>query len=117
MIAAKSSSLTVPLDCELADEADQRVALGVARGLTVADLLEHLRLHSGELGEIIVGGDAIIAAAGGADDELDDLLIALRVPAASTASAARTDLRAAGPWVAMAAKVFGTLPIAFLIWA
>jgi len=62
---------------ELADEADQRITLGVAGGLTLADLLEHLGLDAGELGEVVVGGDAIVAAAGGADDELDDLLIAL----------------------------------------
>jgi hypothetical protein len=57
---------------------------------------------------MVVGGDAVVAAAGGADDEFDDLLIGLgQGAAASTASAARTDFRAAGPWAAMAAKVFG----------
>jgi hypothetical protein len=65
---------------------------------------------------MVAGGHAVVAAAGGADDELDDLLIALGQPA-STVSAASTALSAAGPWAAMAAKVFGTLPIAFLIWA
>jgi len=62
---------------ELADEADQRIALGVARGLALANLLERVRLHASELGEMIMSGDAVIAAGGAADDELDDFLIAL----------------------------------------
>src|SRR5258708_4309235 len=40
---------------ELADEADQRIALGVAGGLTLADLPEHLGLHAGEPREVAVG--------------------------------------------------------------
>jgi hypothetical protein len=51
--------------------------LASAGGLRLADLLEHLGLHPGELGEMVVGGHAAVAAAAGADDELDDLLIAL----------------------------------------
>src|ERR1700694_2035952 len=52
---------------ERADEVDQRVALGVAGGLALAGRPEHLRLHAVELGEMAVGGDAVVAAAGGAD--------------------------------------------------
>src|SRR5258708_31537709 len=48
---------------ELADEADQRVALGISGGLTLADLLEHLGFHPGEPGEMVVGADAVVAAA------------------------------------------------------
>ena len=62
---------------KLSDEADQRVVLGIAVRVPVADLLQHPRLHAGELGEKVVSGDAVVAARDVADDELDDLLIAL----------------------------------------
>src|ERR1700753_767906 len=39
---------------ELADEADQRVALGIAGGLPLADLLKCLGLQAGEPGEVVV---------------------------------------------------------------
>src|SRR5215831_14887994 len=55
---------------ELADEANQCIALGIASGLALSDLLERLRLHAGELSQIIVRDDAVVAAASGADDEL-----------------------------------------------
>src|SRR5882672_3550042 len=39
---------------ELADEADQRIALGVTGGLAITDLLQHLGLQPGEPGKMIV---------------------------------------------------------------
>src|SRR6202020_608211 len=44
---------------ELADKSDQRVTLGKAGGPALPDLLERFRRHAGELGEIVVGGDAV----------------------------------------------------------
>ena len=46
---------------ELADEADQRVALGIAAGC-VADLLQYVGLQPGELAEMAVRGDAVVTA-------------------------------------------------------
>src|SRR5258708_32751080 len=40
-------------------------------------LFPYTTLFRSELGEMVVGGHAVVAAAGRADDELDDLLIAL----------------------------------------
>src|SRR5258708_33397592 len=44
---------------EIADEADQRVALGIAAGLPLPDLLERVRLHAGEPGQMGAGGNAV----------------------------------------------------------
>src|ERR1700747_841412 len=42
--------------CKLADEADQRIALGVARGVAVANALELVGLQSRKLAELAVRG-------------------------------------------------------------
>ena len=63
---------------ERASEADQRIAMDIARGLAIADLLELLRLQRCELAEQAVRGDAVFEAGDAADDQLDAFLIALR---------------------------------------
>src|SRR5258708_37277387 len=62
-------------------------------------LFPYTTLFRSELGEMVVGGHAVVAAAGRADDELDDLLIALGQAAPSEhciGGAHRPERRGAG---------------------
>src|SRR5579864_1293181 len=62
---------------ELADEAGQRIALTIARGLAVANVLQFVRLQSSVLAEQAVRSHAVIAARDTAYDQLDGFLVAL----------------------------------------
>src|SRR4029077_415155 len=53
--------------CKLADEADQRIALAIACGVAVANVLEFVGLRPCKLAEEAVRGHAVIAAGDTAD--------------------------------------------------
>jgi hypothetical protein len=62
---------------EVAYEAGQSIAFGIACGLAVANVLELVGLQSCELAEQAVRSLTVIAAGDAADDQLDRLLITL----------------------------------------
>src|SRR5215468_105428 len=61
-----------------AHEANQRIALVIAGGRAVADVLQLVRLQPGHLAEQAMRGHAIVTAGDAAYDKLDGFLIALR---------------------------------------
>src|SRR6185437_3762272 len=69
-------SYRAALLAEDADEADQRIALGVAGRLALADVLQFIGIEASKLAEQAVRGDAVVAAGDTAEHELDGFLIA-----------------------------------------